>query len=38
MNVKIEVIPHCVWFSYRNPILQKIADKYASAHTQTKAA
>jgi hypothetical protein len=35
---KIEVIPHCVWYSYRNPILKKIADKYADAGSVKKAA
>jgi hypothetical protein len=35
---RIEVIPHCVWFPYRNPILKKIADKYASKLSKKKAA
>ena len=35
---KIEVIPHCVWYPYRNPILKKIADKYASTRSREKAA
>ena len=35
---RIEVIPHCVWFPYRNSILKKIADKYARIHSEKKAA
>ncbi len=35
---RIEVIPHCVWYPYRNPILKKIADKYASTRSRKKAA
>jgi 7,8-dihydro-6-hydroxymethylpterin dimethyltransferase len=35
---KIEVVPHCVWFPYRNPILRKIADKYAGTSERRKAA
>jgi hypothetical protein len=35
---QIKVIPHCVWFPYRNPILKKIADKYASRQVVRKAA
>jgi hypothetical protein len=35
---RIEVIPHCVWYPYRNPLLKKIADKYASTHSRKKAA
>ena len=35
---RIEVIPHCVWFPYRNPIMKKIADKYAGIHREKKAA
>jgi 7-cyano-7-deazaguanine synthase in queuosine biosynthesis len=35
---RIEVIPHCVWYPYRNPILKKIADKYASTRGKKKAA
>jgi 7,8-dihydro-6-hydroxymethylpterin dimethyltransferase len=35
---EIEVIPHCVWYPYRNAILRKIADKYGSTRTAKKAA
>ena len=35
---KIEVVPHCAWYPYRNPILKKIADKYADARRMRKAA
>ena len=35
---RIEVIPHCIWYPYRNPILQKIAEKYASPGKMQKAA
>lgn len=35
---RIEVIPHCVWYPYRNPILKKIADKYASTSSTRKVA
>jgi hypothetical protein len=35
---RIEVIPHCVWLPYRNPLLGKIADKYAGVQSQKKAA
>ena len=27
---RIEVIPHCIWYPYRNPILKQIADKYGA--------
>ena len=33
---RIEIIPHCVWYSYRNPILKKIADMYASMRSKKK--
>jgi hypothetical protein len=33
---RIEVIPHCLWYPYRNEILRTIADKYGAVHsTQT---
>ena len=35
---RIKVIPHCVWYPYRNPILKKIADKYAGSRSMKKAA
>jgi hypothetical protein len=35
---QIKVIPHCVWYPYRNPILKKIADKYAGMRSIKKAA
>jgi 7,8-dihydro-6-hydroxymethylpterin dimethyltransferase len=35
---RIEIIPHCVWFPYRNAILRKIADKYGSPREKKKAA
>lgn len=31
---QIEIIPHCVWYPYRNAILKKIADKYGSTRRQ----
>jgi hypothetical protein len=34
----IEIIPHCLWYPYRNAILRKIADKYGSTHVRKKAA
>lgn len=34
----IEVIPHCVWYPYRNAILRKITDKYGSTRDRKKAA
>ena len=27
---RIEIIPHCLWFPYRNALLRKIAEKYGS--------
>ncbi len=27
---RIEIIPHCIWFPYRNALLRKIAEKYGS--------
>ena len=35
---RIEVIPHCVWFPYRNAILRKIADKYGNTRRMRRAA
>jgi 7,8-dihydro-6-hydroxymethylpterin dimethyltransferase len=35
---QIEIIPHCVWYPYRNAILRKIADKYGSTRDKRKAA
>ena len=35
---KIEVIPHCTWYPYRNPILRQIADKYGNTSRRRKAA
>ncbi len=35
---RIEIIPHCVWYPYRNEILKKIADKYGSTRDQKNAA
>jgi len=35
---KVEVIPHCVWFPYRNPLLKKIAEKYGRTGEKRKAA
>ena len=35
---QIEIIPHCVWYPYRNTILKKIADKYGSTRRIKKAA
>ncbi len=35
---QIEIMPHCVWFPYRNTILTKIADKYGSTREMKKAA
>jgi hypothetical protein len=35
---QIEIIPHCIWFPYRNAILRKIADKYGSTRDKKKAA
>ncbi|MGA2798984.1 MAG: radical SAM protein, partial [Thermoguttaceae bacterium] len=33
---RIEIIPHCLWYPYRNEILRTIADKYGTVHsTQT---
>ncbi len=40
-NVKtgrIEVIPHCVWYPYRNAILRDIANKYGNTRTLRRAA
>lgn len=35
---EIEIMPHCVWFPYRNAILRKIADKYGNTRKMKKAA
>ena len=35
---QLEVIPHCVWYPYRNEILKKIAHKYGTTRDKTKAA
>ena len=35
---QIEIIPHCVWYPYRNVILRKIATKYGSTRSKKKAA
>jgi hypothetical protein len=35
---RIEIIPHCIWYPYRNAILRKIADKYGSTRDKKKAA
>lgn len=35
---QIEIIPHCVWYPYRNAILKKIADKYGSTRTRPTSA
>jgi MoaA/NifB/PqqE/SkfB family radical SAM enzyme len=33
---RIEIIPHCLWYPYRNEILRTIADKYGTVrNTQT---
>lgn len=40
-NVKtgrIEIIPHCLWFPYRDAILKTIADKYGNTRVQKRAA
>jgi hypothetical protein len=31
---QIRIIPHCLWFPYRNELLRKIADKYGSVPTK----
>ncbi len=33
-----EVIPHCIWYPYRNAILKKIADKYGNTPSKREAA
>jgi hypothetical protein len=33
---RIETIPHCVWYLYRNPILRKIAEKYGSVSSKQR--
>ena len=35
---RIEIIPHCIWYHYRNPILKKVADKYLGTYSKKKAA
>jgi hypothetical protein len=30
---RIEIIPHCLWFPYRNALLRKIAEKYGSVRS-----
>ena len=30
---RIEIIPHCLWYPYRNAILRKIAEKYGSVRS-----
>lgn len=35
---EVEVIPHCVWYPYRNAILQKIAMKYGNTREKRLAA
>jgi organic radical activating enzyme len=30
---RIEIIPHCIWFPYRNALLRKVAQKYGSVPT-----
>jgi len=32
----VEVVPHCVWFPYRNPILQEINKKYGTTRDKKK--
>ena len=32
----VEVIPHCIWYPYRNPILKEIGDKYGTARSKKK--
>ncbi|MBN2581317.1 MAG: radical SAM protein [Pirellulales bacterium] len=34
---RIEVIPHCLWFPYRDAILRKIAQKYGSVRSDREA-
>ena len=31
---QVEVIPHCIWYPYRNPILKEIADKYGNTRDE----
>lgn len=33
-----EVIPHCIWFPYRNPIMKQISEKYGTIPTRKKKA
>jgi hypothetical protein len=35
---RIKIIPHCIWYPYRNELLRKIADKYGTVRTRKKAA
>jgi hypothetical protein len=28
---RIEIIPHCIWFPYRNALLRQVAEKYGAA-------
>jgi hypothetical protein len=35
---RIETIPHCLWYPYRNEMLRKIAEKYGSAARKTNVA
>ena len=33
---RIETIPHCLWYPYRNDLLRKIADKYGTVSNTQK--